>query len=126
MLLLRGRVIDQGGVVVRRKLGLVLLVVLALAVVGLGQTAVTPRSVGVLLFDNNSGTTISKLGVVFDKTVTFGTSDILAIGGEAATLVAVSNNYVFIDVVVVPGGTLQITLSGEGADATVTNAFWFE
>jgi len=111
---------------VRRKLGLVLLVVLVLGVVGLGQTAVTPRSVGVLLFDNSTGTTVSKLGVVFDKAVTLGTSDILAIGGEAATLVAVSNNYVFIDVVVVPGGTLQITLSGEGADATVTGAFWFE
>jgi len=111
---------------VKRIVSIVVLIVLVLGTVGFSQISVTPRSVGVLLFDNNTGTTVSKLGVVFDKAVTLGTSDILAIGGEAATLVAVSNNYVFIDVVVVPSGTLQITLSGEGADATVTSAFWFE
>jgi hypothetical protein len=111
---------------VRRKLGLVLVVVLALGVAGFAQTAVTPRSVSVLLFDNDTGTTVTKLGIIFDKAVTLTTSDIIAFGGEEATLVAASNNYVFIDVVVVPGGTLQITLSGDGADAVVTNAFWFE
>jgi hypothetical protein len=118
--------IGKGGVVVRRKLGLVLVVVLALGVAGFAQTAVTPRSVSVLLFDNDTGTTVTKLGIIFDKAVTLTTSDIIAFGGEEATLVAASNNYVFIDVVVVPGGTLQITLSGDGADAVVTNAFWFE
>ncbi|GEM_PF-663057 len=116
-----------------RKLALVMLLVLALGVVGISQTAVTPRSVSVLLFDNNTGNTIAKLGVVFDKAVSFATSDVIAWGalpgawgGEEATLVAISNNFAFIDVVVVPGGTLQITLSGDGADAVVTSAFWFE
>lgn len=113
-------------VLVIRKLALVMLLVLALGVVGISQTAVTPRSVSVLLFDNNTGNTVAKLGVVFDKAVSFATSDVIAWGGEEATLVAISNNFAFIDVVVVPGGTLQITLSGEGMDAIVTGAFWFE
>jgi len=99
--------------------------VIVLGTVGFSQISVTPRSVGVLLFDNSTGTTISKLALIFDKPAKLGTSDILVIGGEIATLVALSNNYAFIDVVVVPGGTLQITLSGEGADAKVTSAFWF-
>ena len=110
----------------RRKVGLVLLVILALGVVGFSQTAVTPRSVGVLLFDNDTGTTITKLGIIFDKAVTLTTSDIVAFGGEVATLVAISTNFAFIDIVVVPGGTVQITLSGESADAQVASAFWFE
>ncbi len=109
-----------------RKLGLVVLLVLALGVVGISQTPVTPRSVGVLLFDNNTGNTVMKLGIVFDKAVSLTASDVIAWGGEEATLVAVSNNFAFIDVVVVAGGTLQITLSGDGADAVVTSAFWFE
>ena len=113
-------------VLVIRKLTLVMLLVLALGVVGISQTAVTPRSVGVLLFDNNTGNTVVKLGIVFDKAVSLSTSDVIAWGGQEATLVAVSNNFAFIDVVVVPGGTLQITLSGDGADAVVTSAFWFE
>lgn len=110
----------------RRKLGIVLLVVLALGVVGLGQTAVTPRSVSTLLFDNETGATVTKLAIIFDKAITLSTSDVIAFGGEMTTLVAVSNQFAFIDVVVVPGGTVLVTLSGEGADATVTGAFWFE
>ena len=110
----------------RRKLGFVLLVVLVLGMVGLAQTAVTPRSVGILLFYNETGATITKLAIIFDKPVTIALSDIIAFGGEAATLAAISNNYAFIDVVVVPGGTVQITLRGDSADAVVTNAFWFE
>jgi len=113
---------------VRRTVSLVVLLMLVLGVVGLAQTVVTPRAVGggVFLFDNSTGATITKLGIIFDKTVTFTKSDVIALGGDAATLVSVSHNYAFIDVVVVPGGTLQVTLSGEGADAVVTSAFWFE
>ena len=112
----------------RKTLSLVVLLLLALGVVGLAQTAVTPRAVGggVLLFDNSTGATVVKLGIIFDKAVTLTKSDVIAIGGDAATLVAISNNFAFIDVVVVPGGTLQITLSGDEADAAVTGAFWFE
>ena len=115
-------------VLVRKTVSLVVLLLLVLGVVGLAQTAVTPRAVsgGVFLFDNSTGATITKLGIVFDKAVTLTKDAVIAIGGEVATLVSVSNNFAFIDVVVVPGGTLQITLSGEGADAVVTSAFWFE
>lgn len=109
-----------------RKFGIVLLLVMAIGVAALAQTAVVPRSVGVFLFDNQTGATITKLGIIFDKTVEFDASNVLAIGGMKATLVAISNNYAFIDVVVVPGGTVQVTLIGEYADATVTSAFWFE
>jgi len=113
---------------VRKTASLVVLLLLVLGVVGLAQTTVIPRAVGggVFLFDNSTGATITKLGVIFDKTVTLVKSDVIALGGGAATLVSVSNNFAFIDVLVVPGGTLQITLSGEGIDAIVTGAFWFE
>jgi len=111
---------------VRRIACFTLMLVLVLGVVGLAQTAVTPRSVSVLLFDNETGATITKLAIIFDKAITLSTSDVIAFGGEMATLVAVSNNFAFIDVIVVPGGTVQVTLSGDGADAVVTNAFWFE
>lgn len=113
-------------VAVRRIACFTLMLVLVLGVVGLAQTAVTPRSVSVLLFDNETGTTVTKLAIIFDKAITLSTSDVIAFGGEMATLVAVSNNFAFIDVIVVPGGTVQVTLSGDGADAVVTNAFWFE
>ncbi|MCD6495017.1 hypothetical protein J7K60_03075 [Candidatus Bipolaricaulota bacterium] len=109
-----------------RRIGLVLLLVLALGIAGLAQVPVVPRSVNVLLFDNGTGVTITKLGIIFDKTVALTTSDVIAFGGEAATLVAASNNFVFIDVVVVPGGTVQITLPDECADAQVSSSFWFE
>ena len=126
------RALDAGKCVkeasVRKTVSLVVLLLLVLGAVGLAQTAVTPRAAGesVFLFDNATGATITKLGIVFDKTVTFTKSDVIAIGGDAATLVAISNNFAFIDVVVVPGGTLQVTLSGDRADAVVTSAFWFE
>ena len=107
-------------------LGLTLALVVLVGLVGLAQTVVTPRSIGVLLFDNETGATISKLAIIFDKPVTIALSDIIAFGGEAATLAAISNNYAFIDVVVVPGGTVQITLRGDSADAKVASAFWFE
>ena len=110
----------------RKTLILGMLLVLALGVVGLSQTRVTPRVVGVLLFDNNTGNTVVKLGIVFDKAVSLAVSDIIAWGGQEATLVAVSNNFAYMDVVVVPGGTLQITLSGEAATGVVLDAFWFE
>ncbi len=109
-----------------RKVGLVLLLVVAIGVAAMGQTVVAPRSVGVFLFDNQTGATVTQLGIIFDKAVSFDKSSVIAIGGEEATLVAVSNNYAFINIVVVPGGTVQLMLTGEYADAKVTSAFWFE
>jgi hypothetical protein len=113
---------------VKKTLSLSIVLVLALAIVGFGQSLVKPRVLdgGVLLFDNDSGSQVSKIGIVFDKAVKLQASDFLAVGGQGATLVAASNNFVFVDVVVVSGGTLQIILPSEYADALVTNAFWFE
>jgi hypothetical protein len=100
---------------------------LAVAVLGFGQTAVTPRDVGVLLFDNNTGATAHRLSIIFDKgPVTLATSDIIVFGGGVATLVACSNNFAWIDVIVAPGGTLQIALTGLPAGAKVVTAYWFK
>jgi hypothetical protein len=95
--------------------------------VGLAQVAVVPRAVGVLLFDNNTGVTAQKLSIIFSTgPVSIAASDVIAWGGGPATLVACSNNYVFVDIVVVPGGTVQIPLAGVPQGATVTAAYWFE
>jgi len=122
---------------VRRKFSLLLVLVLLASVIGLAETAVEPRAVGggVLLFDNETRGTITKLVVLFDKVVTLEASDIIAIGGGEATKVTVSEiaftsgaesySLATIEVEVVAGGTLQVTLSGESADAQVVNAYWF-
>lgn len=121
----------------RRKFSLLLVLVLLASVIGLAETAVEPRAVGggVLLFDNETRGTITKLVVLFDKVVTLEASDIIAIGGGEATKVTVSEiaftsgaesySLATIEVEVVAGGTLQVTLSGESADAQVVNAYWF-
>jgi hypothetical protein len=113
---------------VKRTLSLSIVLVLAIGILVFGQSLVTTRVLdgGVLLFDNDTGAQVSKIGIVFDKEVKLSTSDFIAIGGDEATLVAASNNFVFVDVVVVSGGTLQIVMPAEYADAQVTNAFWFE
>lgn len=106
-------------------LGLMVLV----GLVGLAQTTVTPRSVGVLLFDNETGADVSGLMIIFDKPVTLGASDVLAIGGGEVTDVVVLARgsmicEVRIQVAVVAGGTLQIMLPNDCADAQVIAAFW--
>ena len=120
----------------KKKFSLLLVLLLLASVVGLAQSSVEPRVVGVLLFDNESGGAITKLVVMFDKAVTFEATDITAFGGEAVTTVTVSEvvfpsgagsySLVKIEVEVVAGGTLQIMLSGDNADAQVMNAHWFE
>lgn len=121
----------------RRKFSLLLVLVLLASVIGLAETAVEPHAVGggVLLFDNETRGTITKLVVLFDKVITLGASDIIAIGGGEATKVTVSEiaftsgaesySLATIEVEVVAGGTLQVTLSGDSADAQVVNAYWF-
>jgi hypothetical protein len=91
--------------------------------------------VSVLLFDNETGGAITKLVVMFDKVVTLEAADIIAFGGGAVTTVTVSEvvfpsgagsySLVKIEVEVAAGGTLQVTLSGDSADAQVVNAYWF-
>jgi hypothetical protein len=120
---------------VRKKFSLLLVLLLLACVVGLAQTSVEPRAVGVLLFDNETGGTITKLVVMFDKAVTFEAADIIVFGGGAVTTVTVSEvvfpsgagsySLVKIEVEVVAGGTLQVMLSGDNAGAQVVNAYWF-
>lgn len=121
----------------RRKFSLLLVLVLLAGVIGLAETAVEPRAVGggVLLFDNETRGTITKLVVMFDRVITLEASDIIAIGGGEATKVTVSEiaftsgaesySLATIEVEVVAGGTLQVTLSGDSADAQVVDAYWF-
>ena len=120
----------------RKKFSLLLVLVLLAGVIGLAETAVEPRAVGggVWLFDNETGGTTTKLVILFDQVVTLESADIVAIGGEKATKVTVreiplteAGSYcvVTIEVEVVAGGTLQVTLSGDSADAQVVNAYWF-
>ncbi len=115
----------KGGNGVRRIVCLLVIAVL-FTVAAFAQTSVTPRDVGVLLFDNESGTQVTKIGIVFSEAVKFETSDLIAIGGCESTLVSLSNNYALIDVVVEAGGTLQLTLPSDYTDVEVTNAYWFE
>ena len=106
----------------RQVLGLLLVVVLALGVLGFAQESATPRvAEGVLLFDNATGAEVVRLGILFDSPITLCKEDILALGGEAVTRLDVGLRTAWIDAVVVPGGTLQVSFSG---DAQVHSAYW--
>jgi len=103
-------------------LGVLLLAVLAVGILGVAQTAVTPRAAeGVLLFDNETGAEVTRIGILFDGPVTLCTKDIMAFGGEAVTRLDVGTRTAWIDAAVVPGGTLQISLTGS---AKVSSAYW--
>ena len=110
----------------RKIVSLMLVAVVVLGIVGLAQTPVVPREYGVFLFDNESGAAAAKIGIQFDKAVEIATSDIIAFGGGAVKLLSVVQNYVWIEVEVVSGGTLQVTLRGDSADAAVGSAYWFD
>lgn len=107
----------------------ILVVLLGLAlltgIVAVAAETVAPRVYNVLLFDNATGAQAVKLAIIFDQEVEFDASNIVVIGGGVPTMVAVSTNFAFIDVVVHAGGTLQLVLPPEYADAVVTQAFWF-
>ena len=77
-------------------------------------------------FNNDTGMEVTKIAISFDQEVAFDASDITVFGGGWPSMVAVSTNFAFIDVVVVPGGTLQLILPAEFSDASVVTAFWFE
>lgn len=105
-----------------RVLAVLLLAVLSAGVVGLAQTAVAPRTAeGVLLFDNETGAQVVRLGILFDGPVTLCSTDVVAIGGEAVTRMDVGKRTVWVDAKVVRGGTLQVSYSG---DAQVDSAYW--
>jgi len=103
-------------------LSVLLLMVLTVGVLGVAQTAVTPRTAeGALLFDNETGADAIRIGILFDSPVTISKGNIVAFGGGAVTRVDAGVRTVWIDVVIVPGGTLLINLAG---DAQVSSAYW--
>jgi len=103
-------------------LGVLLLAVLAVGAMGVAQTAVTPRAAeGVLLFDNETGAEVVRLGILFDGLITLCSSDITAFGGEAVTRLDTGTRTAWIDAKVVPDGTLQVSYSG---GAQVKSAYW--
>jgi predicted ester cyclase len=105
-----------------RVLGLVLLATLVASGLCFTQTAVVPRvAEGVLLFDNETGAAVSRLGILFDGPITVCMDGIIAIGGEAVSRLDVGVRTAWIDVVVAPGGTLEV---GFGGGAAVRDACW--
>jgi len=104
-------------------LGLVLLA----GVVGLATTTpVVPRAFeDTLLFDNETGSDVIKLAIIFDKIVAFDASDIVVFGGGVPTLINDATQFAFIDVTVAPGGTFQLVLPEGYEDAVVVGAHWF-
>ncbi len=103
-------------------LGVLLLAVLAVGVLGVAQTAVTPRAAeGVLLFDNETGAEVTRIGILFDGPTTLCKGDIVAFGGGAVTRLDVGLRTAWIDVKVVAGGTLQLSLAG---NTQVSSAYW--
>ena len=111
----------------RRTLGLLLLAVLGAGIVGFSQTAATVRALegGVVLLDN-SGPAAAKLSLTFDGEVALATSDFTVFGGDEATLLAGYQTFVFVDVVVGAGGTVQLVLPADYAAVNVTAATFFE
>ena len=105
-----------------RVLGVLLLAVLAAGVVGFAQTAATPRTAeGVLLFDNETGAQVTRLGILFDGPTALCTDDVVAFGGEAVTRLDVGLRTAWIDAVVVPNGTLQLNVP---KGTQVHSAYW--
>lgn len=111
----------------RRQVGLLLLAVLVVGLAGFAQTAATVRALegGVILLDN-SGPAAVKASVTFDGEVALATSDFTVFGGGEATLVAGYQSFVFVDVAVDAGGTVQLILPADYAALNVTAATFFE
>ena len=110
----------------KRILAVLLGLVLLASVVAFAGEVVVPRVYNVLLFDNATGGQVAKLAIIFDQTVEFDASDIIVFGGGEVTAIAIVETYAYITVVVAKGGTLQLVLAPEYADAAVAQAFWFD
>jgi len=110
---------------VKRILAVLLGLVLLAGVVAFAAETVAPRVYGVFLFDNATGAQATKLAIIFDQAVMFDASNIIVFGGGVPSVVAVTDTYAFIDVVVDAGGTLQLVLPPEYSSAAVSIAFWF-
>lgn len=119
--------VEEG--VVRKALCLLAVGALLIGVLGVAQDVVTiePRA-ELLLFDipMDFEFTILHLGLVFSEYVEFDVTDIFAIGGGVATLIAneETGGYVYVDIVVPPGATLVVNLPG-GTTADFVAAYVF-
>jgi hypothetical protein len=113
-----------------------LLLGLLVVVFGIGALAqstlnLTPRIFStadgtVYLFDNETGATQTTLVVVPSGGVVLAPSDVVVIGGGPATGISLwgGGRLVAIELEVVAGGTVQITLSGDNAGGAIELA-WF-
>jgi len=103
-------------------LSVLLLMVLTVGVLGVAQTAVTPRAAeGALLFANETGADVIRIGILFDGPITLCKGDIVVFGGGTVTRLDVGVRTAWIDAVVVPGGALLVNLAG---DAQLSSAYW--
>jgi len=99
-----------------------LLMALTVGVLGVAQTAVTPRAAeGALLFANETGADVVRIGILFDSPITLCKGDIVAFGGGTVTRLDAGVRTAWIDAVVAPGGALLVNLAG---DAQVSSAYW--
>lgn len=116
-----------------RKVYVAGVLILLLGMVAASQTALnlTPRvfttTDGVVyLFDNGTGVSQTTIVLVLGGGVSLELSDIVVFGGGAATAISQwgGGALTAIDVEVVAGGTVQITLSGDNAAGSISLA-WF-
>ena len=116
----------------RKALFLALLVVLLATSTTLAATmALSVRAVdgpagNVYLLDNSSATAGARITVVFDRATTLEGADITVFGGGVATGFRTWGTgnifYVSIDADVSPGANVQIALSGDSAEAVLSQA----
>lgn len=112
----------------RRALWLVLLATLLFGGTALAQTPLVPRTAEVAggtiyLLDNSSGAAAASIGILFSGSVALEVSDIVAFGGSEVTKIVSWGSGVLAYVDVVAGGTLQVSLTGDNANATVLMAW---
>ena len=113
----------------KRTIVVLLGLLLFASTIAVAQTDVVPEEIEgyykFLFFNNETGADAAKLSIIFDQAIEFDASDIVVFGGGWPEMVAISTSFVFIDVEVVKGGTLQLILPEAYEDASVVGAFWF-
>ncbi|MBU0596457.1 ester cyclase [Candidatus Bipolaricaulota bacterium] len=108
-----------------RVLSVLLLAVFAAGVMGCADTAVSPRTPeGALVFDNDTGSAVTGLGILFDRALSIEVGDVVPIGGDLATSVTIAGRSVWIDIEMKSQGSAAITLGEDGLGAQVVSAYW--
>jgi hypothetical protein len=119
--------VEEGAV--RKALCLLAAAALLIGVLGVAQdmTSIEPRA-NLYLFDvpMDFDYTVMHLGLVFSEYVAFDVTDIFAIGGGVATLVAgyEGGGYTFVDIVAPPGSTIVVNVPPDST-ATFIGAYVF-